>query len=180
MQWTRSSQHDSAGLVEAVRDIIQYAIPCYEGRNLLLNWSSMKSELLVTMPPTQATAFHAALAKEAELRGWAHSSISVAGTLIRVVRAYNYLGRKLTDTGSSVPHARARTAIMAASIRQFAPIYQSKKILLRHKATLCNGMYSIAQLMHAYATLKETDKTTTKIYGSSYLLSWKACLGKDN
>eukprot|EP00971_Amphidinium_carterae_P017468 344447-Amphidinium_carterae.1 len=171
---------DSVSLVDAIRDIIHFAIPCYEGRNLLLNWSSMKSELLVTLPPTQATSFQATLAKEAEARGWAHPSIMVAGTLIRVVRAYNYLGRKLCDTGSSVQHARARTAIMAASIRQFAPIYQSKSIPLRHKAMLCNGLYSIAQMMHAYATLKETDKTTTKIYGSSYLLSWKACLGRDS
>eukprot|EP00971_Amphidinium_carterae_P042133 827718-Amphidinium_carterae.1 len=171
---------DPVSLVESIRDVIQHAIPCYEGRNLLLNWSSMKSELFVTMPPTHATSFHATLAKEAEVRGWTHPSISVAGILVRVVRAYNYLGRKLCDTGSSVQHARARTAIMAASIRQFAPIYQSKSIPLRHKATLCNGIYSIAQMMHAYSTLKETDNTTTKIYGSSYLLSWKACLGKEN
>eukprot|EP00971_Amphidinium_carterae_P157846 3129055-Amphidinium_carterae.1 len=108
----------------------------------------MKSELLVTMPSTQATAFHATLAKEAEVQGWDHPSLSIAGTLVRVVRLYNYLGRKITDRGSSVAHARSRSAIMAASIRQFSPVYQSTKIPLRFKATLCNGMYSIAQLMH--------------------------------
>eukprot|EP00971_Amphidinium_carterae_P045960 904246-Amphidinium_carterae.1 len=46
-------------LVEVVKEVAQYTITCYEGRNLLLNWSSMKSELMFLLPSTENIAFHA-------------------------------------------------------------------------------------------------------------------------
>eukprot|EP00971_Amphidinium_carterae_P302712 6014985-Amphidinium_carterae.1 len=170
----------AADLVDAVADVVRHSIPCYEGRNLLLNWTSMKSELLVTMPSTELCTFHATLATQAAQRGWPHPSLSIDGTMIRVVRMYNYLGRQVSDTGNTTQHAKTRTALAAASVRQFAHVYRSRRVQLRHKVELCNSMYTLSQMMHGYSTPKELDKRSTKIYATSYLLSWKACLGRGN
>eukprot|EP00971_Amphidinium_carterae_P050823 1000765-Amphidinium_carterae.1 len=131
------------------------------------------------MRSPQATTFHATLAAEAKSRNWLYPMIPVDDIRIRVVRSYNYLGRRITDTGNDVQHAKTRAAMSAASVRQFASIYGSKKVALRHKTDLCNSMYTLAQLMYAYSTMKGTDKRTAKVYSSAYLLSWKSCIGKE-
>eukprot|EP00971_Amphidinium_carterae_P011494 226216-Amphidinium_carterae.1 len=167
----------AANLVEVIKEVVGYAMPCYEGRNLLLNWSAMKSELMVTMKTTQLTTFHATLAAEAKKRQWPHPLIMVDGTQIRVVRSYNYLGRRITDTGNDTQHAKTRAAMCAASIRQFAGIYRSRSVALKHKVNLCNSLYTLSQMSHGMATLKTFDKRTEKVYSTAYLTSWKACIG---
>eukprot|EP00971_Amphidinium_carterae_P349176 6490883-Amphidinium_carterae.1 len=167
----------AADLVEVVKEVVSFSMPCYEGRNLLLNWNAMKSELMVTMRTSQLTVFHATLAAEANKRAWPHPLIEVGGKQIRVVRSYNYLGRRILDTGNDVQHAKTRAAMCAGSIRQFASIYRSKSVALKHKTNLCNTLYTLSQMTHGMATLKLFDKRTDKAYSTAYLMSWKACIG---
>eukprot|EP00971_Amphidinium_carterae_P313843 6237438-Amphidinium_carterae.2 len=86
------------------------------------------------------------------------------------------------DSGGTVAHARERTALAAslaaASVRTFKRVYTSSEIPMKVKANLCIGTYTIPQLAYASATQKDLDKTTSQVYGVSYLHSWKACLGK--
>eukprot|EP00971_Amphidinium_carterae_P344896 6485558-Amphidinium_carterae.3 len=171
--------HTVQRLVEVVKEVAQQAITTYEGRNLLLNWSSMKSELMFLLPSTESIAFHATVAAESQRRGWDHPCISFADVRLRVVRTYNYLGLRVQDTGSTTMHAKTRTAMAAGSMRQFGQIYSSKQVSLRHKANLCNGMYTIATMMHGHAALKELEVQSTKTYATMYLHTWKACIGKE-
>eukprot|EP00971_Amphidinium_carterae_P250647 4975816-Amphidinium_carterae.1 len=166
-------------LVESVKEVAQQAIAAYEGRNLLLNWSSMKSELMFVLPSTESIAFHATVAAESVRRGWPHPCIAFADVRLRVVRTYNYLGMRVQDTGSTMVHAKTRTAMAAGSMRQFGHIYNSRHISLRHKINLCNGMYTIPAMMHGHGALKELETQSVKTYATMYLHTWKACIGRD-
>eukprot|EP00971_Amphidinium_carterae_P223759 4440024-Amphidinium_carterae.1 len=137
----------------------------------------MKSELMMLLPPTESTAFHATVASEAQRRGWDSPSLLVKETMLRVVRVYNYLGRKVVDSGGSSTHAKCRAAITAGSVRQFNHIYSSKQIPLRHKTDLCNAMYMISSMMYGHNALPELDVKTDRTYATAYLASWKACVG---
>eukprot|EP00971_Amphidinium_carterae_P343268 6482925-Amphidinium_carterae.2 len=98
----------SALLVDARKELVNYAIPCYEGRELLIHWSRMKRELMVTIrrPKLLPSMPHVPLKP------------------LSVVRSYNYLGgRRVTDTGSASGHGKVRSAIAAASIRQCGRVY---------------------------------------------------------
>eukprot|EP00971_Amphidinium_carterae_P337093 6473756-Amphidinium_carterae.1 len=166
-------------LVEVVKEVAQYAITCYEGRNLLLNWSSMKSELMFLLPHTESIAFHATVAAESRRREWSHPCIAFSNVRLRVVRSYNYLGLHVQDSGSTLMHSKSRTAMAAGSLRQFGQVYASRTVSLRHKANLCNQMYTISTMMHGFAALKELEAHSEKNYATMYLHTWKACLGKD-
>eukprot|EP00971_Amphidinium_carterae_P047113 927712-Amphidinium_carterae.1 len=105
----------------------------YHGRNLLLNWNKLKSEIMFTLPAQETAAFHATLNMEAKRRNWEHPAIIVKNFQIRVIRSYVYLGRRVVDNGSTNQHARERAAVMTATIHSFRRIYNCSRATL-HKA----------------------------------------------
>eukprot|EP00971_Amphidinium_carterae_P343851 6483874-Amphidinium_carterae.2 len=171
--------HSAEAIVDKMRQLVDFAMTKYHCRNLLLNWSKLKSEIMFTLPAQETAAFHATLNTEAKTRNWDHPAIVVKNFRIRVIRSYVYLGRRVVDNGSTNQHARERAAITAATIHSFRRIYNCPRVKLDVKANLCTAMYAIPQLTSGYATLKPLDSRTEKTYNTSYLAAWKACLGKE-
>eukprot|EP00971_Amphidinium_carterae_P185622 3685632-Amphidinium_carterae.1 len=170
--------HSAESIVDKMRQLVDYAMTKYHGRNLLLNWSKLKSEIMFTMPPQELATFHATLNTEAKKRAWDHPAIIVKDFRIRVVRSYVYLGRRVVDNGSTNQHAKERAAIATATIHSFRRIYNCPRVKIEVKANLCTAMYTIPQLTSGFATLRPLDSRSEKTYSTSYLAAWKACLGK--
>eukprot|EP00971_Amphidinium_carterae_P329059 6461322-Amphidinium_carterae.2 len=165
-------------LPENVRRVVRFATSSYQGHNLMLNWSKLKSELMMILPRDESERFHASVNAAAAAKQWSHPSLEVDNVLVRIVRTYPYLGKKLQDTGGTQLHAKDRCALAAASVRTFGRVYSSSVVPQRVKTDLCSGMYTLPQLTYASNSQRELDKATMQTYASAYLLSWKACLGK--
>eukprot|EP00971_Amphidinium_carterae_P321797 6396469-Amphidinium_carterae.1 len=170
--------HSAESIVDKMRMLVDYAMTKYHGRNLLLNWSKLKSEIMFTMPSQELATFHATLNTEAKKRSWDHPAIFVKDFRIRVIRSYVYLGRRVVDNGSTNQHAKERAAIASATIHSFRRIYNCPRVKIEVKANLCTAMYTIPQLTSGFATLRPLDSRSEKTYTTSYLAAWKACLGK--
>eukprot|EP00971_Amphidinium_carterae_P178333 3537853-Amphidinium_carterae.1 len=169
---------DANSLLENVRQVVRFATSSYQGHNLMLNWSTLKSELMLIMPRDESERFHASVNAVAAAKQWSHPSLEVDNVFVRIVRTYPYLGKKLQDTGGTLLHAKDRCALAAASVRTFGRIYASSAVPTRMKTDLCSGMYTLPQLTYASNSQRALDKATMQTYASAYLLSWKACLGK--
>eukprot|EP00971_Amphidinium_carterae_P015711 309998-Amphidinium_carterae.1 len=131
------------------------------------------------LPSEEARAFHATLEVEARARQWESSAIKAFSFLVRVVRAYMYLGRKILDTGSVVQHVRERAAIAASTSQQFNKVYSSAEIQIQMKADLCNAVYILPQLTSALATLPAFEAKVCKVFGAAYMKGWKSCLNRE-
>eukprot|EP00971_Amphidinium_carterae_P043312 852259-Amphidinium_carterae.1 len=145
----------------------------------MLNWSKLKSELMMVLPRDETECFHASVNAAAQGKQWTHPTLEVGSVLVRIVRTYPYLGKKLQDTGGTLLHAKDRCALAAASVRTFGRVYASGSVPTRIKTNLCNGMYTLPQLTFACSSQRDLDKATMQTYSSAYLLSWKACMGKN-
>eukprot|EP00971_Amphidinium_carterae_P064368 1274895-Amphidinium_carterae.3 len=120
-------------LLDMVRQVVRYATSCYHGRNLMLNWAKLKSELMVILPRGEIEPFHATVNSIAAEKNWAHPALEVDKLLVRIVRSYPYLGKKLQDTGATWLHAKDRCTLAATSVRSFARVYSAGNIPSRVK-----------------------------------------------